>query len=334
MDPHLVLAYKLSTLRTRPIDAFFVTDLTEDEVQRIFRPWATWCRVHKLDDGERPGRGVLCLACSGRPPIPKEIGHHISRSFETVLDSSFDHMSERDHHLLQEISHHDFEIGGKNEWDGATVKHSVHILRLLSRTHCRDYFPIAVWPQLVQLRVVRGGGQLQALDVGCGPLTWLRYGALQKLLTVTGVDPLMELYEIVLSRHGLFDLDAIQPKHRLPIPFELLSSLAPELRDRFDLVWTNNALDHVERPDVCVEGMAFALRADGFAVIQVATNEGTRQNWQQLHRFDIDLDGDHVVATDRDGHRRRLVGPGCPLRLDKVLHYTASGLTVIARPIH
>jgi SAM-dependent methyltransferase len=330
VDPHLVLAYKLSRLAIRPIEAFFVTELSETELQRIFQPWSDWCRVYKLHDCERPTLGVLCLADPANESSLVKVRALGSQSFLTVLDSGFEGLTGLDRAFVQEISHHDFEIGGKNEWDGAPVKHSPHILRLLSEVHCRDYFPMSIWPELMERQRLRGE-HLQALDVGCGPLSWLRYGALQNLLTVTGVDPLLDAYDIVLARHGLSGLNSIRPAHRIVAQVESLPDVAPQLEHRFDFIWTNNALDHIENPDIAVRAMAFALRADGFAIVQVATNEGTRQRWTQLHRFDIDLRGDHVIATDREGRCLPLIGPGCALRLSDVLEHSGQGLSVIAR---
>ena len=37
-------------------------------------------------------------------------------------------------------------------------------------------------------------------------LSWLRWGTLEGLLNVTGIDPLIEVYEIILARHGLLGL--------------------------------------------------------------------------------------------------------------------------------
>jgi SAM-dependent methyltransferase len=188
-----------------------------------------------------------------------------------------------------------------------------------------------MWSYLLDEREKRGR-RLQALDAGCGPLTWLRYGVLQGLLTVTGVDPLIDVYEIILSRHGLPELRAVQPEHRMAMPLEALPAMAPHLEGHFDFVWSNNALDHMQDPEAAFEAIAFALRRDGVALLQVATNEGTRQSWSQLHKFDIDLIGDSVVAADERGRRVRLVGPGCCLRLQQIQHYDRDGLTVLVRP--
>lgn len=332
MNPHLILAYRLSRLRARPIEAFFVTAASDRELQRIFQPWESWCSVRKLETGECPAGGVLCLAEDYPDTWWKEETARWRRSSAQVLVANFEGLTEPDHAFLQEIAHHDFEIGGKNEWDGAVVKHSAHTLQLLSETHCRDFFPVTVWPELVRQKEMNGD-RLQALDAGCGPVTWLRYGVLQGLLTVTGVDPLLEVYEIVLSRHGLSGLPAIQPETRIPIPLEAFPATAPQLKHQFDFVWTNNALDHTQSPEQAIEAIAFALREDGFAVIQVATNEGTRQKWTQLHKFDFDLHGEHLTATDERHSQVRLVGPRCALSLDTVLHHSVDGLTVIARPI-
>lgn len=329
MDPHLILAYKLARLERRPITVFVATTLGADQLKRLFSPWRSWCRVEK-HRVELPQAAAIWCEVYGVTLLRTVIGT-VGQKPALVLEANFDDLSELDVALLQEVAHHDFEIGGKNEWDGSPVRHSHHILRLLSATHCVDFFPILAEPFLARMRHDRGTA-LRALDVGCGPVTWLRHGSMSGALTVTGVDPLLDVYEIVLQRHGLSPLDALLPETRLSFGIESLPERRPGLRSHFDFVWTNNALDHTSDPWSAVAAMAFALRHDGCAVIQVATNEGTRRGWSQLHKFDVDYDGRNLIATDSGGNVAPLVGERCPLDIEQVLEHGPEGLTVVAVP--
>jgi SAM-dependent methyltransferase len=308
LDPHLTLAYKLAKLAPRPTTALFQTPLSGRDLQRIFEPWG-WLDVSKT---EQTSADVTCLASSGDQQV--------------ILDSSFP-ANQLDIDFVHEIAHHDFEIGGKNEWDGAPTHYGHFILRLLSRTHCREQFP-NVAPQLFRLRRTLGRS-LEALDIGCGPLSWLRWGALEGLLNVTGIDPLIELYEIILARHGLLALPGLLPSRRLPRTIESICG-ASEHREQYDFVFTNNALDHVQDIRLAIESIRWGLAPHGFAYLQVATREGTRQNWDQLHQHDIYVEDGYLVAQKRDGTVIRLCGPSCPLRLGEVLRYEPEGLTVVA----
>jgi hypothetical protein len=141
MNPHLILAYRLSQIPKRPIEAFFVTTLSQNELHRIFRPWKDWCIVHKLDTGECPANGVLCLSQDYPDNWWKPEIVRWRHSAAQVLVASLEGLAAPDQAFLQEIAHHDFEIGSKNEWDGAPAKYSTHILTLLSETSLRNPFP-------------------------------------------------------------------------------------------------------------------------------------------------------------------------------------------------
>ena len=308
MDPHLILAYKLARLSPRPFEAAFSSGIAKSDLAEMFSVWH-WLTV-KLEPAA-PSTAPTCVARTERGEI--------------ALDSAFP-TSELDLAMIKEISHHDFEIGGKNLSDGAPTRYSPFILRALSRTHCRDYFPHSVLADLRELRSA-AGRRLEALDIGCGPISWLRWGAIEGLVDVTGVDPLVEIYQVILARHGLLTLPFITPKKSIATGIEELTGC--EHRNAYEFVYTNNALDHVQDIRQAISCLHAALSPKGFAFVQVATNEGTRQNWEQLHQHDIDLDGEWLVATRKSGDRYRLAGPGCPLEIRKVIHHDTEGLSVV-----
>lgn len=305
MDPHLILAYKLARLVPRPVEALFRTPLAEPELRRIFEPWQ-WLRVSKAQEGDN----VECLAVT---PVT-----------QIEVDSGFP-SDPLDRDFLEEIAHHDFEIGGKNEWDGAPTRYGHFILRLLSRTHCRHFFP-PIRPRLAEMRE-RLLRPIEALDIGCGPLSWLRSGVLEGMLRVTGVDPLIEIYEIILSRHGLLSLPGLMPEVRVAATAE--SIYGREFSEKYDFVFTNNALDHVQDIELAIEAVRWVLAPHGLAYIQVATREGTRQNWNQLHQHDIYLEDGYVLAARRDTSVVKLCGPSCPLQVIEVLDYNTEALTIL-----
>jgi SAM-dependent methyltransferase len=274
----------------------------------LFEPWG-WLAVSKTPESSNK---VACVAIADGKPV--------------TLDSSFGE-NQLDIDFLQEIAHHDFEIGGKNEWDGAPTRYGHFVLRLLSRTHCRNSFPLVI-PQLQEMRRTLGRS-LEALDIGCGPLSWLRWGYLEGLLNITGIDPLIEVYEIILARHGLLGLPGIMPSRRLPQPIESICR-AREHLDRYDFIFTNNALDHVQDIRAAIDSIRWALAPHGIAYLQVATREGTRQNWQQLHQHDLYLEDGFLVAAKQDGSVMRLCGPSCSLKVAEVLRYGPEGLTLLA----
>jgi 2-polyprenyl-3-methyl-5-hydroxy-6-metoxy-1,4-benzoquinol methylase len=308
MDPYLIIAYKLARLSPRPFGAVFSGQIAESDLAAMFSPWR-WLTV-KLDSAKT----ASAPACTAR-----------TERGDVLLDGGFP-TNAMDLDLIQEISHHDFEIGGKNLWDGAPTCYAPFILRALSRIHCRDYFPNPVMPELRELRAALDR-PIETLDIGCGPISWLRWGAIEGLVTVTGVDPLIEVYQVILARHGLLTLPFITPKKMVAAGVETLTGR--EHRQAYEFVFTNNALDHVQDIRKAMSCLHGALSPKGIAYVQVATNEGTRQNWEQLHQHDIDLDGNWLSATRKSGERYRLAGPGCALEIQKIVYHDTEGLTVV-----
>jgi SAM-dependent methyltransferase len=231
---------------------------------------------------------------------------------KSFVDAALPPNDSREIALLQEVLHHDFELGGLNDWTGADPQFSAPVLRMLSAAHCRTSFPGYATAYVDALWQQNSGQPLQALDIGCGAISRLRWGALNGFLTVTGVDPLLDMYAIVRERHGYANLPAIRCAHEVIGGAEqLATALAPA---SFDLAFCSNALDHTEDPVVVVEGIARVVRPGGLVAIDVYTREGSRENWWQLHQFDMYInDRDEFVCETREGVVRNLVAPGSGL---------------------
>ena len=244
------------------------------------------------------------------------------------IHSAFPVLSDtRELALSQEVSHHDFEIGGVDEWSGQSTRWAQHILQHLSRTNCERTFPQFLLPHIQRFQ---GPDKkpVETLDIGCGPISVLRWGVLQGLLRVTGVDPLLDMYRMILERHGLDGLPAIACQRELNIYAEALASALPP--ESFDIVFTRNAIDHVEDP-VAVIGQAEAcLRPGGILVLDFHTREGSRQGWEQLHQFDLYLDEtDHLVCQTQQGGRRPLIAAGMGLFVRQIVAKTEDVTVVI-----
>jgi SAM-dependent methyltransferase len=227
-----------------------------------------------------------------------------------------------DNDMWRELAFFDFELGGRNELDGEPVKHSSVILQLLSAHHCKDYFP--AWGLEGLPRQDR---PWRALDIGCGPISTLRWGALCGLLTVTGVDPLLEMYALLLARHGYDALPHVRCEVEFSSIAERLDELVPD--SSFDLIHTRNALDHTQEPQRIVDSFARKLAPGGRVLLHGATCEGTRQEWDQFHKTDIDLKDGVLVYRHQHTPERPLLSPGSGLRLRKVAHHDADWLAVV-----
>jgi SAM-dependent methyltransferase len=299
------------------------TGVDTAEIFRVTRPWQSWMTITGVVTADRASVAaallttdarqadiLLCLSNDGA--IKTIVRAACLDGGRTFIDPTLAPQDTREHALYQEVLHHDFELGGFNEWTGKDAQYSSAVLRMMSATHCRMAFPAYAAKPLAELWQQNGGRPLQALDVGCGAISRLRWGALSGLLTITGVDPLLDMYSIVRERHGYTALPEIRCTREIVIGAEdLRSAIAP---GSFDFVYCANALDHTEDPGRVIESIAAALRIGGVFAVDVYTREGSRENWWQLHQFDMYLnDRSEFVAETRDGVVRPLVPPGCGL---------------------
>jgi SAM-dependent methyltransferase len=154
------------------------------------------------------------------------------------------------------------------------------------------------------------------MDIGCGPISILRWGAIEGEISITGVDPILDMYALVLARHGLDALPKIRCDREINGFAEDLDRSVPD--DDFDAIYTQNSLDHTQQPAVVIENIGRKLAPHGLAVFQVATREGTRQNWDQLHKTDIYLKNGMLMYAHQHSPERPLLSPTSHLHLKHV----------------
>ena len=315
------------------------TGVAPDEARRLLLVWRDWLSVDAVLVRSAPLEpGTLTEEASGACRV---VGVITDRADFTAsvqrecqaLGCAYTHSAYpppsaiRESALCQEVAHHDFEIGGVNEWDGQPTRWTQYILQHLSRTHCERLFPQFLLPY-----VRRFQGQatkpVDTLDIGCGPISVLRWGVLQGLLHVTGVDPLLDMYRIILERHGLSGLPAVACHRELNIYAEELTSVLPP--ETFDIIHTRNAIDHVEDPIAVVGQAGACLRSGGILVLDFHTREGSRQGWEQLHQFDLYVDEKkQLVCQTQRGMPRPLIPDGIGLFLREIVAQTEDFTVVI-----
>ena len=198
MNRFLIAAFKLHLQKTnQPLHALFLLDrglgMSGDECRRCLGPWGRWLVVHDvhLIDGEvgddlfatlKPCPFYFVVGVSDRVEILDAIRTRCESLSLNYIDSTYPPPTGSNESLVQEVAHHDFEIGGCNEFDGAPVRHSTAILNQLSSTHCRQVFPMYVWSDLLALRAAANSRKLRTLDIGCGPISRLRWAQFRSVL--------------------------------------------------------------------------------------------------------------------------------------------------------
>jgi SAM-dependent methyltransferase len=344
MNKLLICAYHLQKLRSvgHIAEVHIVTDEPKQfwdvECRQTLSPWTSWLRIcscqeapSTLTDGTLAdlgiSRGQILIALVGDGKLRNSLRLSCENLGVRCIVPSFPPAGTLDADLVREVSFFDFEFSGKNEWDGAPTRYAATCLRQLSTTHCREYYPEWAFERLSNPTSSARKRPLKVMDIGCGPVSVLRWGAIRGEISITGVDPLLDMYSLVLARHGLDALPNIRCDREVNGFAEDLDSLVPD--NDFDAIYTQNSLDHTQRPVQVIENMSRKLAPHGLVVIQVATREGTRQNWDQLHQTDIFLKSDVLMYNHRKTPERPLLSPTSHLRLVHVQMNTPEWLACI-----
>jgi SAM-dependent methyltransferase len=321
MNKLLLCAYHLRKLK--PANGFLelhiVTDYLPRDCHRMLAPWSPWLRILTCQKAHPEIRaGQIAIAIGGDTEVTgarfviggdtKALKQKCEDVGAMCLIPDLGELGTIDNDLLREVSFFDFELSGKNVWDGAKTCYSNEFLAFLSSTHCRDAFPAWAFTNLSQHR-----RPLKVMDIGCGPRSILRWGAIQGDLSITGVDPILDMYTLILARHGFDLMEKMRCDHEITGFAEDLDTLVPD--NDYDVVYTRNALDHTQDPTRVVECVSRRLAPHGRFAITVAEREGTRQGWDQLHKTDIYLEIDTLMYTHQHSSPKLLLTMKSGLRL-------------------
>lgn len=136
-------------------------------------------------------------------------------------------------------------------------------------------------------------GTASILDVGAGPASTVGQRFCGRPVVVTAVDPLADDYRPLLLEYGL------EP----PVWTERLEGerLVERFgRERFDVAYARNALDHAVDPVAIVENMLEVVRRGGYVVLRHVRNEAVRQEYTQLHQWNFDERAGELVVWRPD----------------------------------
>ena len=98
-----------------------------------------------------------------------------------------------------------------------------------------------------------------------------------------------------------------------------------------DFAYCANALDHAADPVAVLRGIAYVLRHGGVLAVEVHTREGSRENWWQLHQYDMYADeSGRFMCESRDGAARDLIPPGSGLRIREYVSRNAEFTSFVA----
>lgn len=190
----------------------------------------------------------------------------------------FDHKSTWDEQLLTQLDHWDRWLAGES---GEGPKNRL-----------TDSYPFPGYLQKVL--DCPPGSEVRVLDLGSGPASTVGRNWPGRKVFVTCVDPLAEEYNVLLRKHGYAEFACIARGCG--------ETLLEDIEERdFDIAYSANALDHSYDPLLCIENMLRIVRPKGWVVFMVLENEGQRQRYGGLHRWNFCVDDGELVLWDKSG---------------------------------
>ena len=148
--------------------------------------------------------------------------------------------------------------------------------------------------QVLELLLKKNISDLKILDVGSGPISALVNKLDITRYKVTTVDPLANIY------------NSLNSKYNIPWPIKCIEGTGEHLNDllppeSYDLVFSQNSIDHSEDPSKYIWNLYYALKPGGIMYLSGAIREGTSENWIGLHQHDLFILEDDLYWINRSG---------------------------------
>ncbi len=136
--------------------------------------------------------------------------------------------------------------------------------------------------------------QVNILDVGAGPVTYLGKVYKNIKINITAVDPLADAYDKILKKYNISPI--IRTKK---IAAERLSRMFA--KDSFDLVFARNCIDHSYSPERAILEMLNVVKKGCYVLMIHRPNEGITENYTGLHKWNfISESGSFIISSERN----------------------------------
>ena len=136
------------------------------------------------------------------------------------------------------------------------------------------------------------GALVRILDVGAGPLTVLGKVWRGRRVEITAVDPLANDYSRLLKKH-----DVVGPVKTVYCEGERVAERFDE--NRFDLVYSRNALDHAHNPVAAIAAMVRVCKPGCVTLLEHLVNEGETEKYYGLHQWNFNVEGGRFVIWNK-----------------------------------
>ena len=150
--------------------------------------------------------------------------------------------------------------------------------------------------EIINIPHLRKQQTLNIIDLGCGPISTLGTKDNKYKINLLGVDPLTNFYTEILDKHYLS-----RPHPAINMECENIGDIADSL---FDVVFSRNALDHSESPDLILEGAKKICKNNGLIHIRMYENEATSVGYNGLHQWDATCADNDVIMSSKTYNRK------------------------------
>ena len=121
-----------------------------------------------------------------------------------------------------------------------------------------------------------------------------------KLLEVTAIDPLADIYDKIMRK--------LNYKYPItPITLKGEDLLEHFREETFHIVFAQNSLDHAEDPIKCFSNAYFLLKKGGLLFVCSNIKEGSRKFWTGMHKFDIYVENNELFLANQKGKVFRFI---------------------------
>jgi SAM-dependent methyltransferase len=144
--------------------------------------------------------------------------------------------------------------------------------------------------EVVELLPTRQG-DLQILDVGAGPLTFLGKKCADINFTIVAVDPLADEYDRLLAKYSVAPIVRTEK-----LDAETLTTRFAH--NSFDLVYARNCIDHAYSPEEAVLQMVAVVKPGHYVLMKHFPNEAESENYAGLHQWNFSEEaGDFIIRS-------------------------------------
>lgn len=149
--------------------------------------------------------------------------------------------------------------------------------------------------EIVKITSLRKMHTLNIVDIGCGPISTVGTVDDRFRINLLGVDPLTNVYSKILDQHFIS-----RPHSAINMECEKIDKIGDSI---FDVVFSRNALDHSESPDLILQHSKTVCKDGGLIHIRMYENEAIRNKYSGLHQWNAKVLNNDILMFSETYNR-------------------------------